>query len=77
MSGHAPELAEEDAEDHHGHDRLKDRPAGAKDRLLVADLDVPPDEEKEQLAEAPQFTDVEYLPTPVRLDNPAELTGRG
>ena len=37
------QLAEEDREHDHRHQRLDDRPAGAEHRLLVADLDVAPD----------------------------------
>ena len=47
---HVREAAEEDREDHHRHHRLEDGPRGAEHGLLVAHLDVAPDEEVQQLA---------------------------
>ena len=61
---HLRQLAEEDREDDHRHQRLDDRPGGAEHRLLVADLDVAPDEEIQQLAVRPDFRERGGPPTP-------------
>ena len=50
---HLGNTTEEQAEDHHRGERLQDRPRGAEDRLLVANLDVAPGEEEKQFAVTP------------------------
>ncbi len=49
------ELAEEEAEHDHREERLDHRPRRAERRLLVADLDVAPDQEVDQLAVFPDL----------------------
>ena len=66
--GESGEPAEKDREQDRGRERLDDGPCGAKYGLLVADLDVAPDEKKQQLAVPPQLARVERLPRPRRLD---------
>src|SRR5438067_2328774 len=48
------EVPEDDGEDGHRQQGLKDRPRSPQHRLLVAHLDVAPGQEVEQLAIAPQ-----------------------
>ena len=50
LGGDAREPPEDHREDEHRQERLEHGPGHAQDRLLVADLDVAPDEEEEQLA---------------------------
>src|SRR5207249_3802550 len=64
---HAAQLAEEDGEDDHRHDRLDDGPGRAQHGLLVADLNVAPYEEAQQFPVAPEFADVECLPASARF----------
>ena len=54
--GDAGHLVEEEREDDHQEERLEDRPARADHRLLVADLEVAPGEEVEELAVGPELT---------------------
>ena len=49
--------------------RLEHRPADAEHRLLVADLDVAPDEEVQQFAVAQQLAPVDADPALARLDD--------
>src|SRR5258707_227332 len=58
---HAAEAAEEDREGEGGRQRLNDGPRRAEDRLLVADLDVAPDEKEEQLAVRPELRQIQHL----------------
>ena len=60
----AGELAEEDREDDHRHQRLEDRPRDSEGRLLVPDLDVAPDEEVEQLPVLPDIPEAGAKSTP-------------
>ena len=62
FDGKFGELAEDEREDDHRQERLEDRPGDADRRLLVADLDVAPDERAEQLAVVPELADVEVRP---------------
>ncbi len=55
VGGYLPQLAEEQAENEHGEEGLDDRPCGAERGLLVANLDVAPDEEVQQLAVVTHF----------------------
>ncbi len=66
---HAGKAPEDDAEDRHREERLDQRPAGAQHRLLVADFDVAPDEEEDQLAELPQLAEPQARPPQRRLDD--------
>ena len=69
VGGHPGEPAEEDREDHHRHEGLQDRPGGAERGLLVAHLDVAPDQEVEQLAVLPELPELEAGETPPRFDH--------
>ena len=53
--------AEDDRENHHGEERSEQRPDDADGGLLVADEDVAPGEEVEELAVAPQVAPVVLL----------------
>ncbi len=44
-----------EGENHHAHERLQNGPGRADGRLLVADLDLAPDEEIDQLAVFPEL----------------------
>src|SRR5262249_15284713 len=59
---YASQAAEEDAEDDHRHEWLDHRPGRADRGLLIADLEIAPDEEVEQLAVLPELTQVETNP---------------
>jgi len=65
--------SEDDREEQRGRDRLDDRPEAAQHRLLVANFDVAPDEEVQQLAVAPELRQVQALPGLSRLDPQAFL----
>jgi len=54
--------------DQHGEQRLHDYPGDADGGLLVADFDVAPDEEKEQLAILPEFIQAQLKPCAGRLN---------
>ena len=74
--GHFGHAAEEDAEDDHLRERLQHGPGGAEDGLLVADFDVAPDEEIEQLAIAPHLGEIDDLPAGPGLDDGQVLVGQ-
>ena len=57
------QTAEEKCENQHGHQRLEDGPSGPDRGLLVAKLDVAPDEEIGQFAELPQLAKIQLQPT--------------
>src|SRR5438874_2273659 len=56
------QLPEEDAEDDHRKQRLDDGPGRSEDRLLVADLDVAPDQEVHELPVLPQVGQLQRAP---------------
>jgi len=56
-------MAEKQAENEHRHEGLKNRPGCPNRRLLVTNLDVPPDEEVQQLTELLQFAKIEVEPS--------------
>src|SRR5204863_4976840 len=58
-AGQAPE---EDTEDDHGRERLEHRPRRSQRRLLIADLDVPPHQEVEELTVLPELSDPQSSP---------------
>ena len=58
------ELAEEDGEDHHGEQRLEDRPGHPQSGLLVPQLDVAQGQEPEQLPVPPDLPQVDRPPAP-------------
>ncbi len=66
---HLGQFAEEKAEHHHGHEGLNHRPGRADGGLLVANLDVAPDEEIEQLARRPKLLEIDVQP-PARRSDP-------
>ncbi len=68
VRGHPGQMAEKDGEDHHREERLDDRPGRAEHRLLVADLDVTPDEKVQELAVLPQVAELEGNPAARGLD---------
>ena len=51
--------AEKDREHQHRQEGLENRPGRPEQRLLVSDLDVPPDEKVEELAVDPEFSHFE------------------
>jgi len=55
VGGHFCEIAEEDGEDDHGHNRLKDRPRRAESGLFVTDFQVAPGEEIQKFFILPDF----------------------
>ena len=55
VGGKLGQAAEEKSENTHGHERLEDNPSDADDGLFVADFNVAPDEEVEELAVSPDF----------------------
>ena len=55
LGGKAGKLIEDKREHHHRRDGADDRPSCAKKRLLIPDLDIPPDKKIEQLAVFPQL----------------------
>ena len=63
------EPPEDDREDEHRQQGLEHRPGHAEHRLLVADLDVAPDQEKEQLAGVVQLLPVDRDPARARPDD--------
>src|SRR5581483_7270452 len=63
------EPAEHRAEEDHRERRLEDRPRGAEDGLLVANLHVAPREEVEELAVAEELARMEDEPAPRRRDD--------
>src|SRR5262249_32026661 len=62
------ETSEEKSEHDHGEKRLKHDPGDADDGLLVADFDVAPDEEVEELAVAPKLAEAKLESRGGRLD---------
>ena len=62
------EPPEEDREDDHRQQRLQNGPGDAEQRLLVAHLDVAPDQEVEQLAIGPDVLQPEGAPALLGLD---------
>jgi hypothetical protein len=56
------ETTEEKSEDAHGHKRLQNDPGDTDDGLLVADFDVVPNEEIEEVAVLPDFVEVHLDP---------------
>ena len=61
-------LVEDDREDDHREERLQHGPGDAQHRLLVADEDVAPGEEVEQLAVLPELAQLERRPAALALD---------
>ena len=61
--GMAYEPAEKDAENDHGHERLDDGPRHPDEGLAVANFDVSPDQEVENLAVFPQLVEFQGHPT--------------
>src|SRR5262249_23274999 len=64
-----PELAEEEREDDHQEERLQDGPRDPENGLLVADENVPPGEDEQQLATGPELAKREPPPAAGRLDH--------
>ena len=64
FGGDLREVTEHDGEDRDAPDGPKDNPSHPDGRLLVPDLDVPPGEDPEELAVAPDFPEVEGPPPP-------------
>ena len=65
----AEHLVEDDREDDHRDDGVQHGPQHAQHGLLVADEDVPPGEEVEQLAVLPQLAELQPHPALRRLDD--------
>ena len=55
IRGHPGQMAKEQAEHHHGHERLNNGPARTQGGLLVTDFDVAPNQEIKQLAIFPKL----------------------
>ena len=55
MLSHLPEFPEDDGENDHRHQRLDDGPRRPEYGLFVADLDVTPGKEEEQIAVVPDL----------------------
>ena len=68
VGGELGEAAEEKSEDEHGEDGLENDPEDADGGLFVADFDVAPDEEVEELAVGPDFAEAELEEAAGRLD---------
>ena len=66
--GEFGEAPEEQSENEHGEERLEDNPGDANGRLLVADLDVAPNEEEEEFAILPKFSEAQLEPGARGLD---------
>src|SRR5713226_7715885 len=62
----AGQIAKEQTEDHHHEERLNDGPRGAQYRLLVAHLDVAPNQKVKQLAVLPKFLQPDRSPSRLR-----------
>src|SRR5882724_13286804 len=68
VGGELGETAEEKSEDEHVEKRLENDPEDADGGLFVADLDVAPDEEIEELAVSPDFAEAKLEKAAGRLD---------
>ncbi len=69
IGGHLGPASEEQAEHAHRRQRLKNRPRSAQHGLLVADLDVAPDEKSQELAVLPELAPPDRDPAGARLDH--------
>ena len=67
---------EHQREDDHGQERLQDGPDDPEHGLFVADEDIAPGEEVEQLAVRPQFAQVKSSPTALVLVDHEAITRR-
>ena len=63
------QVPEDDAEDHHGEERLDDRPEEADHRLAVAHVQVAPGEEPDELTRPPELTQTQRDPAAHRFDD--------
>ena len=70
---HLGQPAEDKREHQHREQRLKNRPGGAEQSLLVADLHVTPDQEIEEIAVAPEVEEVQPDPSPAGDDRNERL----
>src|SRR6266513_1920478 len=68
VGGELGEAAEKESEDEHVENGLQDDPEDADGGLLVADLDVAPDEEVKQLAVGPDFAEAKLEEAAGRLN---------
>ena len=68
VRGQLGKAAKEKCENQHGKYRLKDNPKDADGGLLIADLDVAPNEEIKELAVLPDFVEVKLEEAAGRLD---------
>src|SRR5713101_3581978 len=68
LGGELGEASEEKSKDEHGKDGLENDPEDTDGGLLVADLDVAPDEKVEELAVGPDFAEAKLEEAAGRLD---------
>src|SRR5205814_4873808 len=66
-------MTEENREDHHQRERLYERPASPDYGLLIADLEIPPQEEVQKLPALPQFCQAQIAPAVAGLDDDFRL----
>ncbi|MEM3432902.1 MAG: hypothetical protein QXP27_01875 [Candidatus Methanomethyliaceae archaeon] len=64
LSGHFDQIAEDQGKDDRGQERLQDGPTGPQKRLLVARLQVPPDQEVEKFPVLPELAQTQVRPAP-------------
>jgi hypothetical protein len=74
---YAGDIAKEEAVDHGDGEGLQHHPRQSQRTLLVANLEVSPDEDREQCPKAPELHHIERLPALGRRDDLTVYFGHG